>query len=263
VAKAEPKPKALKFLPSTFAAAVARSAAELRPAMDFMEEKVSALPETLELVSKGEKLGWDRATMLNLTLSVRALAIDPEREGNELTIEVFKSCGLDPKKPLHWRALLSAMIDIGFKNGGAPREWDELRYFDLFSDIKKLQETDRSYKSKEGIANGLRKRKPFDRKYGDWKVGYLRRKVSEAQEMFTGIAPGATFEQFVAERRAKEFGLPVAVVREYVDTAWASIVAEARSDPDATLAMLEEAERQAAHKRRDMSRLPLPKKNDP
>jgi hypothetical protein len=120
VAKAEPKPKAQKFLPSTFAAAVARSAAELRPAMDFMEEKVSALPETLELVSKGEKLGWDRATMLNLTLSVRALAIDPEREGNELTIEVFKSCGLDPKKPLHWRALLSAMIDIGFKNGGAP-----------------------------------------------------------------------------------------------------------------------------------------------
>jgi hypothetical protein len=188
MAKAAPKPKAQKFLPSTFAAAVARSAAELRPAMDFMEEKISTLPETLELISKGEKVGWDRTTMLNLTLSVRALAIDPDRKGNELMIEVFKSCGLDPKKPLHWRALLSAMIEIGFKNGGAPPEWDELRYFDLFSDIKKLQEAARSFKSKERIADGLRTKKPFDQKYGDWKVGYLRKKVSEAQKMFIGIS---------------------------------------------------------------------------
>jgi hypothetical protein len=246
VAKAEPKPKAQKFAQSTFAAAVARAAAERRLAMDFVEEKFLARPEALELISKGEKIGWDRTTMSSLMLSERALAIDPNRPENELTIEAFKSCGLDPKRPLHWRALLSAMIEVGFKNGGAPLEWDELSYFDLFSDINKLQETDRSFKSKEGIANGLRKKKPFDRKYGDWKVGYLRKKVSEAQEMFKGIAAGATFEQFIAERRAKEFGLPVEFAQAYLDKAWATIVADAGADPDAIITILEEAEKQAA-----------------
>jgi hypothetical protein len=262
VAKAEPKSKARTFSPSTFAAEVARSAAELRSAMDFIEEKFSVRPEVLEFISKGESLGWDSTKILSLMLSERALAIDPGKVGNEVTIKVFEFCGLDPKRPLHWRALLSAMIEVGFKNGGTPLEWDELRYFDLFSDIKKLQETDRPFKSKEGIANGLRKTKPFDRKYGDLKPGYLRKKVSEAQKMFAGIAPGATFEQFMVERR-KGFSLPEAVVREHVDKSWASIVAEAGSDPVATLALLEEAEKQATVKRRDVSRFMLPKKSEP
>jgi hypothetical protein len=268
MAKAEQKAKGRKFSPSKHTAAVALTVAELRPAMEFIEQEFASRPEVLAFISKGEELGLDRETILKRMLSELALASDPHRRANELRFEVFKFCGLDPKRPLHWRVLFNAMIEVGFKSGGAPSEWDEVSYFELYSDMTKLR-TVQSFESKEGLANELRKRTPFDRKYGTWKVGYLRKKVSEAEKMFKGVAPGTTFEEFVAERRVKELGLPPAFVRAYIAKARASVTAEmpllnaeTAFDPDVVSTILDEAEKQAALKRRDNSQLIQPKTAD-
>src|SRR5205823_4602554 len=140
---------------------------------------------------------------------------------------------------------------------------DEVAYFELFSDIVKLQETNKPFKSKESIANGLRKQKPFDGKYRKLKPGYLRRKVSEAEKMFKGMASGTTFEQFMAERHVREFGLPPVLVQKYIDEVRASLVAEMPFDPDVASTILDEAKKQADVKRRDISHLMQPKKADP
>ena len=176
---------------------------------------------------------------------------------------MFEFFGLDPARPLHWRVLFNAMIEAGFKSSGAHPECDEVAYFELFSDILKLQETNKPFKSKESIANGLRKHKLFGGKYGELKVGYLRKKVSEAEKMFKGMAPGTTFEQFIAERRVKEFGLPPVLVQKYIDEARASLVAAMPFDPDVASTILYEAKRQADIKGRDISHLMQPKKTDP
>jgi hypothetical protein len=262
MATAERKAKGQKFSPSKHTAAVARSVARLRPAMDFVEQQFASRPEVLAFISKGKELGLDRETILKRMLSEMALASDPHRRANDLRFEVFAFCGLDPERPLHWRVLFNALIEVGFKNGGAPPEWDEASYFDLYSDMTKLQ-TDQSFKGKAGIANGLRTRAPFTQKYGNWKTGYLRKKVSEAEKMFKGTKPGTTFEQFIAERRVREFGLPPALVRSYIAEMRASVIAEMPFDPDAATIILDEAEKQAAIKRRDISQLMQPKKADP
>jgi len=262
LAKPEPKAKAQKFSPSNYAAAVARTVARLKPAMDFMEREFASRPEVLAFIAKGEKLGLDRKTILKRMLSERALASDLERRANELRFEVFKFCGLDSERPLHWRILFDAMIEEGFKNSGKHPEWDEVAYFELFSDIVKLKKTNGPFRSQVGIANRLRKQKPFDAKYTDWKVDYLRKKVAEAEKMFKGLAPGTTFEQFMAERQVKEFGLPPALVAEYIAESRASVIADMPFDPDVVSITLDEAERQAAAKRRDISHLIRPKKDD-
>ena len=183
--------------------------AKLRPAMDFLEKEFASRPEVRAFISRGEALGLDRETVLKRMLVERAFGSDPHRRANELRFEVFEYFGYDPERPLHWRVLFNAMIEAGFKSSGAHLEWDEVAYFELFSDIVKLQETNRPLKSKESIANGLRKQKPFDRKYGELKVGYLRKKVgSEAEKMFKGMAPGTTFEQFMAERHVRNSVCP-------------------------------------------------------
>jgi len=60
----KPKPETQKFSSSLFAAEVAKSVAERRLAMDFVEERYSARTEVIDLIAKGEKLGWSRATVL-------------------------------------------------------------------------------------------------------------------------------------------------------------------------------------------------------
>jgi hypothetical protein len=97
-----------------------------------------------------------------------------------------------------------------------------------------------------------------------------QKKVSEAEKMFKGMAPGTTFEQFIAERRVKELGLPPAMVRAYIAEARASVIAgmprltaEIPFDPDVVSQILDEAERQASVKRHDISHLMKSKKTDP
>jgi hypothetical protein len=263
------KTKVQEFSPSKFAAEVALSVARLRPAMDFMEREFTSRPEVVSFISKGEELGLDRETVLKRMLSESALASDPHKRANELRFSVFESCGLDPGKPLHWRVLFNAMIEVGFKNSGS-FQWDEIRYFELFEDIAALKKTGHSFNSKTSIAKGLREQEPFDRKYNHWEIGYLRKKVAEADKMFEGIVPGTTFEQFIAERRVKELGLPPTLVREYIAEARATVLAEMPRltsevpfDPDVVSPILDEAERQASIKRRDISHLMKSKKSSP
>jgi hypothetical protein len=64
----------------------------MRPATDFMEREFTSRPEVLSFISKGEKLGLDRETVLKRMLSERALASDPQRRANELRFRVFEFC---------------------------------------------------------------------------------------------------------------------------------------------------------------------------
>lgn len=68
MAKPKPKAKAQGFSPSKHTAAVARAVAMMRPAMDFMEREFTSRPEVLSFISKGEKLGLDRETVLKRML---------------------------------------------------------------------------------------------------------------------------------------------------------------------------------------------------
>jgi hypothetical protein len=227
--------------------------------MDFMQEKIATDADTLELLAKGEQLGINRATMLRLILSDRAL-----RTSDELVIEVFEACGLDLTRPLHWKVLFSALVEAGFgRNGGRPIEWDDLAFYDFFTDIKKLQVSYPSLDDNSKIANGLRERKPFSERYSRRKPDYLRKKVAQAFDLFDGIPADATFEEFVALRHAKRSGLPVEVVKQFIDKMWSSIVALEGTDPDKVLAILDEAKRQVAPEyRRQIEDLKRPKRTD-
>jgi hypothetical protein len=227
--------------------------------MNFREEKIATEADTLELLAKGEQLGIDRATMFRLILSERSL-----RTSDALVIEVFEACGLDPTRPLHWKVLFSALIEAGFnRNGGRPPEWDELAYYDLFADIKKLQVLDPSLNNDSKIAEGLRENAAFLKRYLRWKPDYLRKKVAETRDLFEGMPLDATFEEFVARRRASQCGLPVEVVKEYLDKAWSSIVADEGADPEKVRAILDEAAKQAKRERqRQIDDLKRPKRID-
>jgi len=259
LANQKSKRKPSKFSQLTFATEVGRFVSEHRPAMDFVEGKIAAEADTLELFAKGEQLGINRATMFRWILSERALGTS-----DELVIAVFEASGLDPTRPLHWKVLFGALIETGFKrNGGRPTEWDELAYYDFFTDIKKLQVLQPSLDDDSKIAKGLLENKAFAKRYRDRKVDYLRKKVAEAKKMFDGITPGATFEQFVAEYRAKKYGLSLEVVQEFVDRMWSQTVEDVGFDPDKVLAILDEAEKQAARiRRQQIDYLKRPKETD-
>jgi hypothetical protein len=228
---------------STFAMEVARLAADKKFVWDFLEEQFLADPATLESATAAEALGWPRERFLQMRLSQTAVQIDGSKPGT--IVDVFQMCGLDPAKPLHWRALLEAMVEVGFKKSGAPVEWDELSYYLLVCDIRELQVLQPQLKEHTEIARQLQNTRPFKQKYKQWEFAYLRKRVSEARKM----GPADSLEEFIAKRRENKFDLPAGFAKAYIERASALAAAREGFDPDATFALIEEAEKLVGLKR--------------
>lgn len=182
--------------------------------MDFALKEVMGLvsPETpnVELLSQ-------QALSLMAMVAVTA---DGESKEDELLRDIFKFCDLNIHNPLHWRVLLDAIVQTGFKSAGAPTEWDEADYFLLLQDIRELQRIDPTLKSHVAIARELRRHKNFKIKYAKLDHDYLRRHVSNARNsainMFAKMRSDESFDDFLAQERTSQLGLPAGLAKSYL-----------------------------------------------
>jgi hypothetical protein len=239
--KNEPAKKAARRS-SNFANEVARTASRQKFIWDSLEDLCLKSPSTHEVLAAAENFGWPREKILDMRLSQVAVHLDPARQ--EALANVFQLCGLDPARPFHWRALLEALVDVGFKDAGAPVEWDDLNYYTLVSDIRDIRALHPHLKSHSEIARQLQKTKPFKQKYKDSNFDYFRKRISEARKM----EPADTMEEFIAARRANQSDLPEGFVKAYIREASSWVAASEGLDPDQTAALIEEAEKPVGRK---------------
>jgi hypothetical protein len=220
---------------SNFAKEVVQSAEIQKFCWDFLEADFLSRPSTQKVIADAEALGWSGDRFVDMILARAALRPEQEKRGG--LSEIFHMCGLDPRKPFHWRALLNALVEVGFKNAGAPEEWDDLSYYQLVCDIGELQKLRPNLKTHSEITRRLQDTRPFKHRYERWGFGYFRKRVSEARKM----QPADSFEQFIVQRREGKFDLPAGFAQAYIERASAKVAAENEFDPDAADALIEEA----------------------
>jgi hypothetical protein len=150
---------------------VQAAAREKRVPLDIFEE--------IFIDASEEFAGVSRKMVLSEILTRTALTIKPT---DDLLRTAFKTCDLDPERPLHWRVLLEALVEICFQVGGAPEKWTWERFFDLGLDIQSVWNLDGKRNSDAAIARRLKASKSLRSKYEGLGNAALARLVGKAQD---------------------------------------------------------------------------------
>ncbi len=109
-----------------------------------------------------------------------AFILKKDREQDRKLLDIFSNCGLDPNRPAHWRALVDAFVEVGFKPAGAKKKWSDEAYVDLYCDVQEIKSEHPEAGSDSEIARLLRTKKVFKDRYSKFKPDYLRHRVAEA-----------------------------------------------------------------------------------
>lgn len=160
-------------------------------------------------------------SIYDLAIARDALTLDPVAPHDRLLREVFAFCALDATDPWHWRILLEATIETDFKRSGAHEKWDEGALFELQMDIRELQKKYPSAQKNNKIAQLLKKTKPFESKYGEKELAYLRKLVGKSRDpRFNPMIEydeRGDFLNFLAKRRAADAGVSVEMAQALID----------------------------------------------
>ena len=72
---------------------------------------------------------WSSQTFLN-AISIMAMMNGAASLESNLK-KAFEFCGLDVKRPSHWRAFVIASVETLFRDPCAKEKWDAVRYYQL------------------------------------------------------------------------------------------------------------------------------------
>jgi hypothetical protein len=150
---------------------VKAAAREKRIPFEILEE-VFADPSTKFVDVQGKMV-------LSEILTRTALKLKPN---DALLRKAFETCDLDPERPLHWRTLLDALVEICFQDGGAPEKWTWEAFFDLGRDIKSVWNRDGKLNSDAAIARRLKASKLLRSKYEGLGNAALAKLIGKAQD---------------------------------------------------------------------------------
>ncbi len=222
--------KPIDLRANKFANAVRESARQWRvpydAASDYLRQ-TTTMPEWLR------NRGLSAQQLENIVNLGGFLDMSPTDDDALLLKNLFDHCNLDPAKLLHWRALILALVDATFKAAGAPNVLTDGFFFELSTDVAELLRKRPQLTSNEQIATYLRRDPLFSPKYASYKITYLRKLVGKARDPkqnITAIPLREDFHQDLAERRAKQLGVPVAMTLAMINAADAVLADEAAEE---------------------------------
>jgi hypothetical protein len=187
-----------------------RAAAQNRVTqLEVIEQHFAQRPDIRAKMDNLNSAGLDPLTFLDAISVPGLLQISESNSRDGLLVETFLFCGLDHRKPMHWRILLDALVQECFRGPGKPEKWNEETYYDLLIDIRAVQKK-HTFANDSELARQL-KQGMTRTKYEDVSFRRLRTLVAEA--LNPKINPlvelnGEDLITFRARRAERELGLP-------------------------------------------------------
>jgi len=122
-----------------------------------------------------------------LAASRVALRLGEDNKNDAPLIAAFKSAGLSPQNPLHWRALLSMFAEVHFaKTKTKTQRWGPEGLFKLFIDYITIK-SENPGATETKIAEKLQKDKRFREKYQRYNDAAFRKLIRQAKSPKTNV----------------------------------------------------------------------------